>query len=171
MGPAVSRLHEHLASTNYRNPQDSLHTSFQTAQNTPDHWWEWLQKRPRYAAQFNNHMTGTQAEIQPWIDSEFYPFQERLISGADQAEDAVFLVDVGSGKGHDVQEVLRQHPELPGILILQDQKEVIDEVTGLDPRIQATVHDFFTPQPIKGSLPPPSHFSFLSLISTRMVQP
>lgn len=98
-------------------------------------------------------MAGTQANLQPWMDSKFFPFNDRLVEGADSSDDSVFMVDVGGGKGHDMEEVLLRYPGLPGVIVLQDQKDVINEATGLNPRIRTMAHDFFSAQPVKGTLP------------------
>lgn len=86
------------------------------------------------------------------MDRDFYPVDENLVKGAKTEDDAVFLVDVGGGKGHDLQEFCRKHPKLPGKLILQDLKDVIQEAeaSGLDGKIIPMEHDFFTVQPVMG---------------------
>ena len=92
------------------------------------------------------------------MDTDFYPVQENLVRGADTGEETVFLVDVGGGKGHDLQELHQKHPKLPRQLVLQDQPDVLIDATGLDSKIRLMEHDFFTPQPIKGTvLKPEEH--------------
>lgn len=88
------------------------------------------------------------------MDPDFYPVEQRLINGAQTQDDAVFLVDVGGGKGHDLQELYQKHPNLPGTLVLQDLKGVISEAKalGLNEKIIPMAHDFFTAQPIIGTL-------------------
>ena len=85
------------------------------------------------------------------MDPDFYPFKENLIKDA-ITYDAIFLVDVGGGKGHDLKEMCRKYPELPGKLVLQDIKSVIEEAVAskLDGKIVPMEHDFFTEQPILG---------------------
>lgn len=96
-----------------------------------------------------------------WSDDAlgFYPVKQRLIEGAASSDDddddtAVFLVDVGGSKGHDLTKFLERHPfdSFPGQLVLQDRGEVIDLIPlgSLDSRIRAAAHDFFMPQPVKG---------------------
>lgn len=86
------------------------------------------------------------------MDVDFYPVQEQLVKDASQAENSVFLVDVGGGKGHDLQELHHKQPELPGKLILQDLPDVIKEAQaiGLDSKIEPMGHDFFAEQPVIG---------------------
>jgi hypothetical protein len=87
------------------------------------------------------------------MDHGFYPVEENLVKGAKMTEDSTFLVDIGGGKGHDLQELRRKHPNLPGKLVLQDVKGVIEEASasGLEKKIVPMEHDFFTEQPIKGA--------------------
>ena len=90
------------------------------------------------------------------MNAHFYPVQMNLIDGARTEEDAVFLVDIGGGKGHDLQELHRKHPKLPGRLVLQDIKGVIEEAReeegcSLDGKIELAEHDFFTKQTILGT--------------------
>ena len=86
------------------------------------------------------------------MDHGFYPVDKNLADGAEIVVGAVFLVDIGGGKGHDLQELHRKYPKLPGKLVLQDLKGVIKEAeaSGLDEKIVTMEHDFFRPQPIKG---------------------
>ena len=100
-------------------------------------------------------MAGYRTGRRSWMDTDFYPVKERLINGAQTQDDAVFLVDIGGGKGHDLQELYQKHPDLPGTLVLQDLKGVIGEAkaAGLSKKITPMAHDFFTKQPIIGTLP------------------
>lgn len=81
------------------------------------------------------------------MDEGFYPLKERL--GADtpnDEENPVFLVDVGGGLGHDLEELKVKHR-----LVLQDQPEVIAQIGKASDGIELTTHDFFTPQSVKRS--------------------
>ena len=98
-------------------------------------------------------MAGYRQGRPSWTDPSFYPISENLVKGAKTEADAVFLVDVGGGKGHDLQDLSRKYPMLPGQLILQDLKDVIGKVEAsadLDTNIVAMGHDFFTKQPVIG---------------------
>ncbi|KIW62032.1 hypothetical protein PV05_02085 [Exophiala xenobiotica] len=93
-----------------------------------------------------------------WSDDNlgFYPVKERLIEGAAGGDEAVFLVDVGGSKGHDLTKFLARHPfdSFPGRLVLQDRAEVIDSIPqgSLGPGIHSMAHDFNTPQPVQGEV-------------------
>ena len=83
------------------------------------------------------------------MDEGFYPVAERL-SGVGERE--VLIVDVGGATGHDLAEFHNKRPTMSGKLILQDQAEAISSIQEGDrPGIECTVHDFFTPQPVKGA--------------------
>jgi hypothetical protein len=84
------------------------------------------------------------------MDEGFYPVEEKLISGAKTGPEEVFIVDVGGNKGHDLEEFKSKWPNSPGRLILQDQPHVLKEITTLNRAVEPMVHDFYTPQPIKG---------------------
>jgi len=78
-----------------------------------------------------------------WMD--FYPIQANLIDGAERGEHATFCVDVGGGKGHDL-EMLHDRFSCVGRMVLQDQETVV----GTSTVFESMAHDFFAPQPIRG---------------------
>ena len=87
------------------------------------------------------------------MDKDLYPVKERLGLDAPNGDtDAAFLVDIGGGLGHDLEELKVKHPDIRGRLILQDQPEVIAQISKAFDGIDRTAHDFFTPQPVKGRL-------------------
>ena len=59
------------------------------------------------------------------------------------------MVDIGGGRGANVVPFLAKHPHAPGRFIVQDLDDVADR-TATQGRIEFMIHDFFTPQPIKG---------------------
>ena len=86
---------------------------------------------------------------------------EHLVNGHDPHDNSnVLLVDIGGGTGHDLAAFTAAKPELftplsPYRLVLQDLPNAIDlahaQQPPLPPHIVPVVHDFFTPQPIKGA--------------------
>ena len=97
-------------------------------------------------------MAGYLQGKQSWIEPGFYPVDLRLGKDAKNNADAVLLVDVGGGLGHDLKEFKANYPHLPGKLVLQERQEVISQIKEPSSGIEATVHDFFTLQPIKGNI-------------------
>lgn len=152
-GPAIFALPEYLAKTQYKNPEDPTDSAFMLGHNTKEQFFDWLTTRPERLSQFQNHMAGYRMGRSGWMDPHFYPVEERLVKGARTDEDAVFLVDLGGGKGHDLAELHQKHPNLPGKLVLQDHPNVIEEAAamGLDKKIVTMGYDFFTPQPLVGA--------------------
>ena len=102
------------------------------------------------------------------MDPNFYPIEENLIKGAKEEHGAVFLVDIGGGKGHDLQELNRKYATLPGKLVLQDLKAVIEEAkaSGLE-KIIPMEHDFFTEQPIIGKFATTTNIHQLTSLGAR----
>ena len=144
-----------LDQTDFKNPTNPDNGAFQLGHHTGDHLFKWISERPEVLSQFSNHMAGYRAGRMSWMDSGFYPVEENLVKGARTELDDVFLVDVGGSKGHDLTELCQKHPNIPGRLILQDLKGVIEEAraSALDSRIVPMEHDFFTEQPINGITP------------------
>ena len=85
-----------------------------------------------------------------WLHPDYYPAALRLGHGARTDKDAVLIVDVGGSTGHDLDLFVEANPGIPGRLVLQDLPEIIAQARPRSSRIEATVHDFFTLQPIKG---------------------
>ena len=125
--PSFFALPDLVSQNQYKNPNDHNDTAFQLGHNTQDHIFEYLNKHPECLAQFANHMAGYRTGRPSWMDPNFYPVEENLVKDARTEPDAVFIVDIGGGKGHDLQELQTKHPRLPGKLILQELKGVIGE--------------------------------------------
>ena len=150
-GPSFLNLPTFLADTNYRNPTDPLDGPFQSGHKTQERGFAWMAARPNIARTFANHMAGYRQGRPSWMDPDFYPVAERLVKGFKGGKDDVLLVDVGGGIGHDLTEFSIKYPHLPGRLILQERPEVIAQIASTESPFEPTVHDFFTPQPIKGA--------------------
>lgn len=111
-----------------------------------------LMENAAYGQQFHQHMGGVNQGRASWLD--FYPVQERLVDGFDGSPDAVMLVDVGGGYGHDLDAFRRRNIDAPGRLVLEDLGVALGQITDLHPKIERLEHDFFTEQPIKGKHQP-----------------
>ncbi|MCJ1303486.1 hypothetical protein MMC08_006296 [Hypocenomyce scalaris] len=150
-GPSFHGMPAYFKKTGYRNPTDISDGPFQYGHKTDAPFWAWLGERPSHLGWFNNYMSGYRQGRPSWMDPGFYPVNDRLIHQSLKAEGAVLIVDVGGGIGHDLEEFKLKHPEAPGRLILQERQEVIDQISQALPGIELRVHDFFTPQPVKGA--------------------
>ena len=144
------KLPEFLADTNYRNPVDATHTPLQYAYKTHLSGYSWIAQpgREKMLENFNIWMAGQREGRADWLD--FFPFREELYRGFDYRGDAVLMVDVGGGLGHELLGLRKRYPDLKGRLILQDLPETIRGVEDPDKVFEPMVHDFFTPQPIRG---------------------
>lgn len=111
-----------------------------------------MEKYP--AGEFQQFMKGYGQGRRLWMDPDFYPVVERLVNGADTtSSDAAFIVDIGGGIGHDIDEFCRKQPAAPGRHVLQDLPHVLSQaqVQDLDPKIELMPYDFHTEQPVKGA--------------------
>ena len=87
-----------------------------------------------------------------WYDLGFCPVADRLINGFDPKINDTLLVDVGGGRGHDLQLFAARHSAHPGRLVLQDREEVVSTIKNKDQLpFHSQAHDFYTPQPIKAA--------------------
>jgi hypothetical protein len=151
-GPSFRHLPEYLKGTGHRLPTSLTDGPFQAAHRTSLPFFEWLDKHPEYGRAFNSYMSAYRAGKPSWVDDGFYPIADRLVKGFDPSVSDVFLVDVGGGLGHDLRELTSKVGSLPGRLVLQDREEVISTIPKSDCRhFEATAHDFFTPQPVRGA--------------------
>ena len=82
--------------------------------------------------------------------ANWFPLKEVCIDGFSSGKGEHCFVDVGGGKGHEGELVLKKYPEVRGKFVLEDMPVVIDDITELNPRIEKVAHDFTKPQPIKG---------------------
>ena len=145
--PAWASLPASLAESQYQNPTDNLHTGLQLGLRTESHAFEWFSKHPEVAKNFNIFMSTQREGRAYWLD--FYPFEQKLLAEAGNNEKDVIFVDVGGALGSEIKELRKRIPTLKGRMILQDLQQTIDLVTA-DPGMEATVHDFFTLQPVVG---------------------
>ena len=138
-----------LAKTQYQNPIDPKNCAFQEALHTPDSLFEWFPKNPEPANNFNLWMSGQRDGRPYWLD--FFPFEDHVVRGFKGGDGAVLLIDVGGGRGHEVEAIRKRHPNLPGRILLQDVPSTIEQALPV-PGMEAVAHDFFTEQPIKGQI-------------------
>ncbi|KAL9604218.1 MAG: hypothetical protein Q9219_000616 [cf. Caloplaca sp. 3 TL-2023] len=152
-GPVLARLPSYLAHTDYRNPDNLLDGPFQYAMQTQETPWNWARSQPGLSEIFALHMSGYHAERPSWMDPGFYPVEDRLVRGCKPGQEDVFLVDVGGGVGHDLEELKNKCPTVSknGRLVLQETPSMIAQAKRMRPWLQSEVHDFFQPQPIQGA--------------------
>ncbi|KJZ72183.1 hypothetical protein HIM_08448 [Hirsutella minnesotensis 3608] len=148
---ALNKFHEYGRIHGWNTPSNTSKGPFQYAYNTELNFFAYLHANPPYAEQFNYHMSGRHLGHPSWLDPGFYPVTENLVNGFDCSDGAAMIVDIGGSTGHDLLELHRKYPNIPGRLVLQDLPGVIEQIVELDSRIEPTPYNFFTEQPIKGS--------------------
>ncbi|KAL4788957.1 O-methyltransferase-domain-containing protein [Aspergillus venezuelensis] len=145
---AGHNLPRYLANTSYKEPADAFSNNH--SDYDPDNltFFGRLQRSPSCYEAFTGHMEAWTAWKTPW--TKIYDTSS-LLKGADLDNGAPFVVDVGGNTGIDISRVLAKHPNLPaGSLVLQDLPEIIAKAQ-VDQKVTTMVHDFFTPQPIRGA--------------------
>ena len=146
--PSWTNLPATLAKSHYQNPIDNLHTGLQAGLKIDYHGFEFLARNPKIFNDFNIFMSAQREGRAYWLD--FYPFDQKLSAESRDSEHDVIFVDVGGALGSEILELRKRFPALKGRMILQELPQTIEHVSP-DPGMEATVHDFFTPQPIKGT--------------------
>ena len=115
--------------------------------------YEWLSKRPENLKYITAYMAFQIASQDSWItNSRLFPTKEFTARTTDA--DAVLMVDVGGGSGHQCIALRQAHGDLKGRVVLQDLPGTIamtDQGVLKQLNIEAQAHDFMTPQPIKGA--------------------
>jgi hypothetical protein len=135
-------------------PTEPTDTFLQYANQTKLPFFEYLQSKPLLLQNFNLFMGNTMGMRDYW--HEWYDIEGRLLKGFDSSHSSTLLVDVGGGKGHDLNAFDaafgKPSRNYPGMLVLQDLPHVLDTIpdSELAPSISKMAHDFFVEQPIKG---------------------
>ena len=144
--PAIIKLISCLNRCGFENPIDASHSAFNYAYGIS--LFDWMKKNPATLRCFDSYMAGRRVGKASWLD--YYPIEERLVEGT-SLENAVFMVDIGGGQGHDLKSLSDKYGDegLPGRLILQDL--VADAREDSATIFESMAHNFFEPQPIKGA--------------------
>lgn len=158
-GCQVSWNPDFLKSISYKNPSQPLDAPFRYVNNCKDekNIFQMIDEKGMLPAFSSALKIGQKVRVH-WSDEKkgFYPFTQRLVNGADSGDDVPFLVDIGGGDGSDLLNLLKCHPRetLPGGLVLQDLRNVLDGIPAgtLPTHIQLMEHNFYSPQPVKGTI-------------------
>ena len=140
-----------MKETGYRNPNDPMHTVCQTAWKTNLHQFAWFDNHPDKLKFFNDYMALRRGPDVSWLS--VYPIEEET---KDWDPTGLVYVNIGGGIGHQCADFKKHFPHVPGRVILQDLPHSIDKAMAT-PGVENMVHNFFEPQPLKGShLYPPN---------------
>jgi demethylsterigmatocystin 6-O-methyltransferase len=151
--PTMDVLPEYLAETNYRTPNDPFHTALQKGLKTDGDIMAFLGKNPEVAAATNKFLHDHRIAAPTWMDGSV-PVKDFQLSAEDLNDGRVMLVDVGGGAGHQCFAFRKAFPQLKGKMVVQDvgfMINLIDKTAASEAGIEAMVHDFYTPQPVKGA--------------------
>lgn len=155
--PAHLKLHEFLEKNSWKDPDSTTSNPYTHAHDTNGKsMFENLSTKPKRMEAFNNGMT-VQAMTSIWM-FDLFPFRE-ILSSLKPTPDTVLAVDIGGGKGKAISRIRSLSDGLAGRYILQDQRHVIASLAHLTSSptsylegIEPMAYDFFTEQPIRGSL-------------------
>lgn len=156
-GPSFAAWPAFFKKNGYRTPASATEGPLNFAHATDLPFFAFLSATPSHLANFSAFMTAYRAGHPEWHQADFYPVAERLMAGYDAAVSDVLLVDVGGSVGHDLVAFAAHFPDHPGRLVLQDREPVIESIQGggddgpARRPFEATVHDFFTPQPVRAA--------------------
>ena len=144
--PTAAKMPDYLKIHQYQEPRNHKDSIFANAMGSE--FWAYLSTHPDASTTFNTFMKLRREGRPSWFAP--YPVEANLSLGLDTSPEAVLLVDVGGGHGHDLMMFKKSFPNHGGRLILQDQSAVISDSSADLEGIDCMAHDFFTPQPIHG---------------------
>jgi hypothetical protein len=113
------------------------------------HAFAWFENHPENLKHFNDYMALRRGPEISWLS--VYPVREEAAGW--EAEKPLY-VNIGGGIGHQCAQFVDRYPDVPGRIILQDMPHSIEKALPT-PGVEAVVHNFFDPQPVKGQ-PNPS---------------
>ena len=144
------KMPAYFKKTGYRCPTDPLAAPIQYGCGTDLSFWDYIEKDSQAFRDFDTFMTASRKN-RP-IFADWFPVQEQILDGyrgTEHGEDGVLLVDIGGGRGQDVETCKKRFPTAPGRLILQDLSRTVEHAKP-SPGIEVMAHDFMKPQPVKG---------------------
>ena len=146
---SLFHLPKFLERTNYQNPEDPTNGPFQFAFETDLSFFQWLDERPHRLKIFNTWMEGHRQGRKSWFQN--CPSERLDCPKLAGDTEAVRIVDVGGGQGHDLEAFRNAFPTAKGRLVLQDLPKTIDELPDhRKPLMEAIKYDFSTPQTVIG---------------------
>lgn len=142
----VAQLPEYFKQKGWKNPDDIDDSPFNFALGSKRGYFDYMAANPYYQDAFDTVMASPyRRDEKSWLD--FFPVEEKLQV---QSASEVLLVDVGGGRGKDLQAFRERFPGLQGKLVLQDLSHVT-ETADIPCEIETQVHNFFDEQPVKSA--------------------
>lgn len=130
----------------FKNPTSLTQGNWQRVHGKDSTFFGFVSSDPTRNQHFADAMDcHSRGNFTSWVD--LYDTNEIVKS----PRDGPLVVDMGGSKGHDIEKFLQKHPDISkDRLFLQDLPEVLAQFS-IHPGITPYPHDFFTPQPLKGS--------------------
>jgi hypothetical protein len=149
----LNKMPEYLRAKGFHTPTDGASGPFQYALETKLSYFDYIHESPVKMERFNRCMTGNRVARRHWV--EWFPIREHLLKDFENCKspNSSFLVDMGGGRGHDLERLVKDFPETSGYLILQDLPGTIRRIANSASGFTPMVHDIFEPQPITGMAP------------------
>ena len=99
-------------------------------------------------------MNGRFSEARRWHWLDWFPLGEACFAGYDPNQGEYCFVDVGGGRGDEIELIVEKYPLKSGRFVLEDLPAVIadSKELKLNPKIERLAYDFTEPQPIAGML-------------------
>ncbi|KAJ5597707.1 hypothetical protein N7537_007791 [Penicillium hordei] len=139
-------LPEYFKEKGWKTPDDIDDSPWNFAAGSKCGYFNYMASKPYYQDAFDTVMASPyRRDEKSWLD--FFPVEEKLQV---QSPSEVLLVDVGGGRGKDLQTFRERFPDLPGRLVLQDLAHVCG-TSDIPGGIETQIHNFFDEQPIKGA--------------------
>ena len=143
------KMHDYFRLNGYRCPTSSSDCPFQWTFDTKISYFDHIHSDAQRTKDFNTFMSGNRVDRRHWVD--WFPVETEIFSGTLGGSENIVLVDVGGGNGHDLERFVEKYPSSQGRVVLQDLPQVLGNLGGLHKGIKTMSHDFFTPQPIRGT--------------------
>jgi len=130
----------------FKSPEDPMNSPFTYAHRCKDmSIFDILETMPEKMALFNSAMMIT-AMVGLNQIAGIYPFDKLQPNN-----EGIALVDVGGGKGHIVNEILKTYPQMEGTIVLEDMDVVLEGGTVVAGDVKLQPYNFFNEQqPIVG---------------------
>ena len=132
---------DYVKNYGFRSPDDVLSGPYQFTHGIREETYVHWQSQPDVISNFDTFMKGGKLNDKGrWWD--WLSVDEVLLDDFRPSEDAVLLVDVGGGRGHDLKAFRTKHPYARGRFILQDLPEVIEQIVDLDESVERMSYRF-----------------------------
>ena len=109
--------------------------------------WDTIKTNPAVKKAFDDNLAGRNRLLTVRWHEKFSAVS-KINLRAKRSDDEILVVDVGGNQGNDLSSFREAQP---GRLILQDLPETLERIDHPPDGIDVMLHDFFTPQPIRGA--------------------